>query len=194
VKFASRGKSCRWSISRRTIILRLDEKVFHRLFFRMRQGFSKRPLRFGSCFTGMMLVLSLTGCWKKSGEAVVLEKEHITAREATPSPTSARSPTPRKPVATPSESDSGQSDKLLADDEIQVGVYIMKKDARGTSQDPRAMPDEQWLVSVQMVSDLRRIDVYTDKAHWDKVKVGDRIKVSYRQGKYTGTVWSAEID
>ena len=38
------------------------------------------------------------------------------------------------------------------------------------------------------------INVQTDKLHWDKVKVGDRIKVSYRQGKYTGTVWAAEID
>jgi hypothetical protein len=70
----------------------------------------------------------------------------------------------------------------------------MKKDARGTSRDPRAMSDEQWLVSVEMVSDLRRFDIHTDKAHWERVKVGDRISVSYRQGKYTGTVWSAEIE
>ena len=75
-----------------------------------------------------------------------------------------------------------------------MDTYVMKKDVRGTSRDPRAMSDEQWIVKVQMVDDLRRIKVQTDKAHWDKVKVGDRINVSYRQGNYTGTVWSAEID
>jgi hypothetical protein len=56
------------------------------------------------------------------------------------------------------------------------------------------MSDEQWIVTVQMIDDLRQFNVQTDKLHWDKVKVGDRIKVSYRQGKYTGTVWAAEID
>lgn len=70
----------------------------------------------------------------------------------------------------------------------------MKKDVRGTSRDPRAMSDEQWIVKVQMIDDLRQFNVQTDQPHWNKVKVGDRIKVSYRQGKYTGTVWGAEID
>jgi hypothetical protein len=82
----------------------------------------------------------------------------------------------------------------LAEDEMVVDTYVMKKEARGTSRDPRATTDEQWIVRVQMVADLQRIKVQTDKAHWDKVKVGDRINVSYRQGKYTGTVWSAEIE
>jgi hypothetical protein len=45
-----------------------------------------------------------------------------------------------------------------------------------------------------MIEDRRQIKVQTDKAHFDKLKVGDRIKVSYRQGKYTGTVWSADIE
>jgi hypothetical protein len=56
------------------------------------------------------------------------------------------------------------------------------------------MSDEQWLVSVQMIEGGRRFNVHTDRSHFDKVKVGDRINVSYRQGKYTGTVWAAEID
>ena len=81
---------------------------------------------------------------------------------------------------------------MLAEDE--VGNYVMKKDVRGTSRDPRARSDEQWIVRVQMVDDLHRISIQTDQPHYDKVKVGDRIKVSYRQGKYTGTVWAAEID
>ena len=49
-------------------------------------------------------------------------------------------------------------------------------------------------MNVQMIADLLRIKVQTDQAHWEKVKVGDRIKVTYRQGKYTGTVWDADID
>jgi hypothetical protein len=44
-----------------------------------------------------------------------------------------------------------------------------------------------------MLEDLRQLNVQTDKLHWDKVKVNDRIKVSYRQGKYTGTVWAEEV-
>jgi hypothetical protein len=69
-----------------------------------------------------------------------------------------------------------------------LDTYVMKKDVRGTSRDPRAMSDEQWIVKVQMIDDLRRFNVQTDKLHWDKVKVGDRINVSYRPGKHTGTV------
>jgi hypothetical protein len=32
------------------------------------------------------------------------------------------------------------------------------------------------------------------KPGYDKVKIGDRIKVAYYKGKYTGTVWAAEIE
>jgi hypothetical protein len=175
--------------------LRLDAKVFHRLFFRMRQSFSKLPLQLGPGFVGIMLILSLTGCGKKSGQAVVLEKESIAAREATPSPAVERSPKPTESTSSPSSADSEVSNnRPLAEDEIVVGLCVMKKDARGTSRDPRAISDEQWLVSVEMVSDLRRFDIHTNKTHWERVKVGDRINVSYRQGKYTGTVWSAEIE
>jgi hypothetical protein len=81
----------------------------------------------------------------------------------------------------------------LAEDEIVVDTYVMKKDARGTSRDPRATSDEQWIVQVQMIGGPR-IKVQTDKAHWDKVKIGDQINVSYREGKYTGTIWASEIE
>ena len=37
-------------------------------------------------------------------------------------------------------------------------------------------------------------NVQTDQPQWEKVKISDRIKVTYRQAKYTGTVWDAEID
>jgi hypothetical protein len=145
---------------------------------------------------GSAVILAFTGCWKKGGKAVVLEKEHIAAREITPTPSvqqsaSASAPTPGSNKLASQEEEKPRE---LRQDEIVVDTYVMKKDVQGTSRDPRAMGDEQWIVKVQMIDDQRRFDVHTDRVHWDKVKVGDRIKVSYRQGKYTGTVWAAEIE
>jgi hypothetical protein len=149
---------------------------------------------------GLVVVLlasvSIAGCWKKSGLAVVLEKEHIDAKEITSTPAAQGSVSPSSP--TPGLDGvviyEEVAPRELAEDEISVDSYVMKKDERGTSRDPRARQDEQWIVKVQMVDDLRRFNVQTDKLHFDKLKVGDRIKVSYRQGKYTGTIWHAEID
>jgi len=149
---------------------------------------------------GLVAVLvasvSVAGCYKKSGSAMVLEKEHIAAKEITSTPAAQEPASPSSP--TPGSNEvvlyEEATPRELAEDEIVVDTYVMKKDARRTSRDPRATSDEQWIVLVQMVSDLQRIKVRTDKAHWDKVKIGDRINVSYRQGKYTGTVWAAEID
>jgi hypothetical protein len=145
---------------------------------------------------GVIATLSLTGCWKKSGDAIVLDKEHIAAREVTPTPAADSSayPSPSKPSPIQMTSGEVQEPRELAPDEIVVDTYIMKKDVRGTSRDPRALTNEQWIVTVEMVSDLRRIGVHTDKAHWDKLKIGDRTHVTYKQGKYTGTVWDADID
>lgn len=146
----------------------------------------------------MVASVSVTGCWKKSGQAVVLDKEHIAAAEITPtpSPTAEQSASPKAPTPAPDELASQEEVPLreLAEDEIAVDTYVMKKDVRGTSRDPRASSDEQWIVNVQMIEDLRQIKVRTDQRHYDRLKVGDRVKVSYRQGKYTGTVWSAEIE
>ena len=61
---------------------------------------------------------------------------------------------------------------------------------------PRSSPrmsEEQWIVSVRMVSDNRWIDVPVLKAQFDKLQEGDRVTVVFREGKYTGTVWAAEI-
>jgi hypothetical protein len=71
---------------------------------------------------------------------------------------------------------------------------VMKPEARGTSRDPRALKAEQWLVKVRMLNNGRTIQVHTDQAQWDKLRENDRVKVTYRTGKYTGTVWSAEIE
>ena len=118
---------------------------------------------------------------KKSGKAVVLEKEHIAVREIVPTPAPDQTATPGAVTASSPEPTPGYEEaRELSADEIVVDTYVMRKDARGTSRDPRATSDEQWIVQVQMLGGLR-IKVQTDRAHWDKVKVGDQINVSYRQ-------------
>ena len=129
------------------------------------------------------LALSLVGCAKKRGEAIVVEKEHIDVAEIKPSPSPGSSPASEEPVI-----------REMAPDEIDVDGIVMKKEVRGTSKDPRAGKDEGWLVKVEMVQVSRRFKIQTDRAHYDKVKVGDRIKVRYSEGKYTGTVWGSEIE
>ncbi len=129
------------------------------------------------------LTIAVTGCQKKSGEAVVLAKEHIAAAlpmAKTPGTQSAPSP--------------DEQPRPMANDEIAVDGYVMKPEARGTSRDPRALKAEQWLVQVRMLDDGRRIQVHADQARWEKLRENDRVKVTYRVGKYTGTVWGAEIE
>ena len=82
----------------------------------------------------------------------------------------------------------------IRDDEITVDGYVMKPEVRGTSRDPRAMKDEQWRVRVQTISDGRTFNLQTDQSHFDKLKEGDRIRVAYHVGKYTGTIWGAELE
>jgi hypothetical protein len=140
---------------------------------------------------GLILILSVAGCSKKSGSAVVLEKEHIAAKEIPPSPSPQQSAS--SAASTPEPAEVVVEERELAEDEIVVNTYVMKKADRGTSRDPRAREHEQWFVEVQLVHGGRRFNVHTDRDQWEKLKVGDRVDVSYREGKYTGTVWSAEI-
>lgn len=143
---------------------------------------------------GTILILSVTGCSKKSGLAVVLEKEHIAAREILPSPSPQQSASPSAPTPEPDEVVFEERElRELGEDEIAVDSYVMKKEDRGTSRDPRAREDEQWIVAVQLVDGGRRFNVHTDRSRWEKLKIGDRVDVSYREGKYTGTVWSTEF-
>jgi hypothetical protein len=129
------------------------------------------------------LIIPLTGCEKKSGEAVVLAKEHIEAALPT--------------TETPNTESTPNRDEQLrpiADDEIAVDGYVMKAEARGTSRDPRALKHEQWIVKVRILDDGRTFQVPADQAKWEKLRENDRVKVRYRTGKYTGTVWAAEIE
>src|SRR5205085_5664649 len=133
------------------------------------------------------------GCSKKRSEAIILAKEHIDIAAPKPSPTA----TPPidgvkdRPADTPAEEVTLRE---MAPDEIAVDGFVMKKDARGTSKDPRAKDEEQWRIEVQIVDIGRSKTIQTDRAHYDKLKIGDRIKVAYYKGQYTGTVWAAEIE
>ena len=134
---------------------------------------------------GFVVVLSFAGCEKKSGEAVVLEKEHIAAAEVPPP----------EPTGSPSKSMASDEAKVIemGKNDITVDEYVMDKDVRGTSRDPRALGDEQWLIKVRMIDGGRQFTVHADQAQFKKLTAGDRVKVSYRVGKYTGTVWDSEI-
>ena len=118
-------------------------------------------------------VAGLAACEKRSGEAVVLGKEHIAAAIES---------------ATPSD-DTNRN----RDDEITVDSYVMKREMRGTGRDPRALKNEQWLVRIRSTADGRTFNVPADEAQFEKLNEGSRVQVSYRVGKYTKTVWGAEI-
>jgi hypothetical protein len=127
-------------------------------------------------------MIGATACEKKSSEAVVLAKEHIDAALPTAeTPNAQCTPSPDEHL------------RPMRDDEIAVDGYVMKPEARGTSHDPRALKDEQWIVKVRMLDNGRTFQVPADKAKWEKLRENDRVKVRYRTGKYTGTVWDAEI-
>jgi hypothetical protein len=125
----------------------------------------------------------MTSCEKKSGEAVVLSKEHI---DAAPAHTETPNGTP--------EAQPEVQIREMSDDEIAVDGHVMKPDVRGTSRDPRALTEEQWLVKVRMIDNGRTIQVPADRAQWERLHENDKVRVRYRTGKYTGTVWTAEIE
>lgn len=135
------------------------------------------------CLIPMSLTVSFSGCEKKNGQAVVLAKEHIATALPVADTRNAES------TASPNE-----QPRPMADDEIAVDGYVMKPEMRGTGRDPRALKGEQWLVKVRMLDDGRRIQVHADRAQWEKLRENDRVEVTYRIGKYTGTIWAAEID
>jgi hypothetical protein len=124
-------------------------------------------------------ILSVAACQKKDGEAIVLSKEHIAAAE--PKPSASASEVTLPPV------------HEMASDEIAVDGVVMKKRDRGTSRDPRAFQDEQWLVKVRVMGGGRIFNAPVDPRQFDKLKEGDRVRVRYSVGKYTDTVWGAEI-
>jgi hypothetical protein len=120
-----------------------------------------------SLFAGLALMLGSAACEKKSGEAVVIGKEHIDAV---------------KSVETPEGGQDTNQDKSNTDLNEQVATV-----------NSRATHNEQWIVDVETIDGGRKIGVRVDQPQFEKIKIGDRVNVIYRQGKHTGTVWGAEI-
>ena len=154
---------------------------------RQKSGGSFRSRRMLKSFIWISSIFCLVGCEKRSGEAIVLTKEHIAAAQpATNSQTAAA-----KPDIESAADDQGQPNR---NDEIAVESYVMKPEVRGTSLDPRALKEEQWLVKVRLLDGGRTFNVQTDQARFERLREGDKIRVKYRVGKYTNTVWASEIE
>jgi hypothetical protein len=142
----------------------------------------------------LLVSLGVGGCTKKVGDAVVLEKEHIDAAEPSPTPLPITS---SSEIAVTSPSATASTEPLqteLAPDEIVVDTYVMKKNVRGTSKDPRASSQEKWLMKVEMIQGRRRFTILADRGHFLKYKVGDKVRVRYKEGNYSGTVWDSQIE
>ena len=92
-------------------------------------------------------MLSLIGCEKKTGDAIVIGKDYVAAAK--------------------------QGEEI---------------------KDERATNHEQWIVKIRMRDNGRTIQVHADRAQWEKLRENDRVKTTYRAGKYTGTVWDAQIE
>jgi hypothetical protein len=98
------------------------------------------------CVVALLLMTGLGGCEKKSGDAVVIGKDYVAAKQG---------------------------------EEI--------KGERTTTH-------EQWIVKARMLDNGRTIEIHADRAEWEKLRESGPVKVTYRMGKYTGTVWGAEIE
>ena len=126
-------------------------------------------------------------------------KEYIAAGEERETATPTPSPDPAATSSAPADPEESKriedsETRSLADDEVVVDGYVMKKDVQGTSKDPRAHPGlEQWRVNVRMIEGGRNFTVRAKRAQYERLKAGDRVKVRYSEGNYSGTVWSAEI-
>ncbi|CAN5263196.1 hypothetical protein BH20VER2_BH20VER2_03610 [soil metagenome] len=135
----------------------------------------------------LLVLLGCSGCDKRSGEAIVLGKERIPPAQNLPLPGG-----DELPLADARSMDAGT---FATGEKPKLGESALEPetDVRGTARDPRAVSHEQWIVNVQMVADRRLIDVRVEQPQWEKLKEGDRVQVTHRIGKYTDTVWSAEI-
>jgi len=129
---------------------------------------------------GLALLICFAGCEKRRSEATVIGKEYIAPAASAASP----SVSPKHPKLQTRGGD---------DAEITVDSYVMKRSVRGTGLDPRALKDEQWLLKIRTTTDGRTFNVPTDQQHFHQLKLGSRVVVEYRTGKYTGSVWAAEI-
>jgi hypothetical protein len=84
-------------------------------------------------------------------------------------------------------------EKQSADAVVIGKEYVAAVKEGEEIKDPRATNHEQWIVKVRMRDNGRTIEVRADRAQWEKLHETDQVKVTYRVGKYTGTVWDAEF-
>jgi len=145
----------------------------------------KKCLSFVICLSA---VLALAGCEKKSETAVVLLKEHIPVKESGYT-------SPKKKSASPVRSGANEEEKAIKQEPgtITVDGYIMRPEEQGTGRDPRALNREQWIVTVRSTNTGQTFRIQTDRRQFEEVNPPDLVQVVYRVGKYTGTVWGAEI-
>ena len=130
---------------------------------------------------GLLALLCCAACERRLEQAVVIAKEHIAAAAS--------------PAATPEPSGTalnGESGSPPAD-EITVDTYVKEPGMRGARRDPRALKDEQWLVTVRTVAGGRTFNAPADREQFESLREGEQVEVRYRVGKYTSTVWAAEI-
>jgi hypothetical protein len=79
-------------------------------------------------------------------------------------------------------------------DAVVVGKdYVAAVKEGEEVKDERATNHEQWIVKVRMLDNGPTIQVRANRAQWERLRENDRVNVMYRAGKYTGTVWDAEI-
>jgi hypothetical protein len=79
-------------------------------------------------------------------------------------------------------------------DAVVVGKdYVAAMKQGEEVKDERATNHDQWIVEVRMRDNGRTIQVRADRVQWEKLRENDQVKVTYRKGKYTGTVWDADI-
>lgn len=115
----------------------------------------------------------------------MLEKEFIAPAEVS---------TTSSPTTEDEKASRTEEERPLKPNEIVVDGYVMDKALRGTSKDPRALSNPQWQVRVRLAINGREMKVLATQEQFNKLQAGDRLHVSYREGKYTGTIWSAEIE
>ncbi len=87
----------------------------------------------------------------------------------------------------------GGCEKKSGDAVVMGKDYVAAVKQGEEIKNERATNHEQWIVKVRMLDNGRTVEARVDRAQWEKLRESDRVKVAYRVGKYTGTVWDAEI-
>src|SRR5438046_6375921 len=88
----------------------------------------------------------------------------------------------------------GGCEKKSGDAVVMGQDYVAAVKQGEEIKDERATNHEQWIVKVRMLDNGRTVEAHVDAAQSENLRESDRVKVAYRVGKYTGTVWDAEIE